>query len=75
MKKNKEKEQLEKFKKMPFGEKVDMVGRMLRKGFKKAGITKRDIPRLIKEVREEKHKAQKEQEAQGEQKERHTTRG
>ena len=51
-----EKEEVEKFKKVPYAEQWDMLRRMVKEGFKKAGITKQDIPRLIKEVREEKRK-------------------
>jgi len=47
----KEKAELEKYNKMSFGEKVDLVGEKIREGFEKAGYIEKDIPRLIQEVR------------------------
>ena len=48
--------ELEKFNKISFSEKVNFVGEKIRKGFEKAGYTEKDIPRLITEMRAEKHK-------------------
>ena len=51
-----EKQELEEFKKLSFGGKIDFVGKKIREGFERAGYTQRDIPRLIAEVRAEKRR-------------------
>lgn len=49
-----EKAELEKYRRIPFAKRVDMLGKIVKRGFERAGYTKKDIPRLIAEVRAEK---------------------
>lgn len=53
----KEKEEIQKLKNISFPKRLDMLGSMIREGFKKAGYTQKDIPHLIAEVREKRKNA------------------